>query len=100
MRQLVVVNYMDTISLNKSKVVKWIVVAIIVIAVAYLGYSSGFRVGYKQAQADIKMSQDELAKKAGEQAAKAANPFQASSNPLEGVADPLAKTKSILNPFK
>ena len=83
-----------------NKVTKWLVVAVVVVAISYLGYSSGFRVGYKQAQADIKTAQDGLAKKAGEQAAKAANPFQVSSNPLEGVADPLAKTKSILNPFK
>ena len=86
--------------MSSSKIVKWLVVVMLVVGIGYLAYSSGFRVGYKQAQADIKMSQDELAKKAGEQAAKAANPFQASSNPLEGVADPLAKTKSILNPFK
>ena len=89
---------MNTIS---SKVVlKWVILVVVIFGLGYVAYSSGQRVGYKQAQADIKMSQDELAKVALEQAAKAANPFQASSNPLEGVADPLTKTKSILNPFK
>ena len=90
---------MDTNNKNKV-IIKWAISAVVIIGLGYVVYSSGQRVGYKQAQADIKMSQDELAKAAGEQAAKAANPFQASSNPLEGVADPLTKTKSILNPFK
>ena len=86
---------------NNSRVmVKWAILIVVIVGLGYVVYSSGQRVGYKQAQADIKMSQDKLAKVALEQAAKAANPFQASSNPLEGVADPLTKTKSILNPFK
>ena len=87
--------YMNTIN---SKV-KLVIMVVVIVGLGYIIYSSGHRVGYKQAQADIKMSQDRLAKVAGEQAAKAANPFQASSNPLEGVADPLTKTKGILNPF-
>ena len=87
---------MDTIN---SKIVKWVIMIVVILGLGYTMYSSGYRIGYKQAQADIKMSQDQLAKVAGQQAAKAANPFQASSNPLEGVADPLTKTKSILNPF-
>ena len=85
---------------NSRVIIKWAILIVVIAGLGYVVYSSGQRVGYKQAQADIKMSQDELAKVAGEQAAKAANPFQASSNPLEGVADPLTKTKSILNPFK
>ena len=85
---------------NSRVIIKWAILIVVIAGLGYVVYSSGQRVGYKQAQADIKMSQDQLAKAAGEQAAKAANPFQASSNPLEGVADPLTKTKSILNPFK
>ena len=90
---------MNTInSANKS--VKLFVMVLVIIGMGYIIYSSGHRIGYKQAQDDIKTSQNKLAKVAAEKAAKAANPFQVSSNPLEGVADPLTKTKNILNPFK
>jgi hypothetical protein len=58
-----------------------------------------YQLGYDQAIADAKATQEEVAKKAAEEAAKAANPFQA-ANPLEGVkANPFSEAQKALNPF-
>jgi len=74
------------------------IVVVILVFLAGLWYGNGR--GYKQAEADIKATQQEAAKKAAADAAKAANPFQA-TNPIEGVeANPFEKTKQILNPFE
>ncbi len=73
--------------------------AIVVIAVGFLGYWVGDRTGYSRSQAEVKKAQEVAAQKAAEDAAAAANPFKA-ANPLEGVeSNPFDQAKKVLNPF-
>ncbi len=84
--------------MSKSTVIAAAVIALIVGTA--LGYWYGNKVGYSQAESDIKALEEAAAAKSADEIAKAANPFQ-TENPLEGVeANPFQKLTDTLNPFR
>jgi uncharacterized protein YpmB len=85
--------------MNKSMMIKFVVVLVVVLALGYWYSGNKYDEGYEAAVADIRAQQEEAGNKAAQEVANEANPFKV-ENPLEGVdANPFEKAKQTLNPF-